>query len=211
MLEVRDLSFSADDPARSLFRGLAFALAPGEALALTGPPDSGKSVLVRILVGAIRAYAGQVVFQGKELGDWSRDFFELTGAVLDPAGLAPQLTSLEILECQARLYRGGNPGAARGALDRVGLAAASRTRAVKLESDQRFLVALARAQLHRPILLCVDTPAEGLSPAASDRLDDAIRARKAEGLATVVAARDGAWVAALCGRALRLDGEGADA
>lgn len=211
MLEVRDLSFPSDDPAKPLFGGLAFALAPGEALALTGPLDSGKSVLLRILAGAIRGYAGQALFQGKELGGWSRDFFEVTGAVLDPAGLAPQLTALEILDCQARLYRAGNPGAARGALDRVGLAASSRTRVAKLESDQRFLVALAGAQLHRPVLLCVDTPPEGLSPAASDRLGDAIHARKAEGLATVLAARDGAWAAGLCGRALRLGGKGIEA
>lgn len=211
MLEVRDLSFHSDDPAKPLFGGLAFALAPGDALALTGPPDSGKSILLRILAGAIRGYAGQVLFQGKELGDWSRDFFEITGAVLDPAGLAPQLTALEILDCHVRLYRAGNPGAARGALERVGLAAVSRTRVAKLESDQQFLVALARAQLHRPIMLCVDTPPEGLSLATSDRLDDVIHARKAEGLATVLAARDGAWAAGLCGRALRLGGEGTGA
>lgn len=185
-------------------------MAPGEALALTGPADSGKSILLRILAGGIRGYSGQVLFRGKELGDWSREFFEATGAVLDPTGLAPQLTALENLESHARLYREGDPSAARAALDRVGLAAYARTRAAELGSDRSFLVALARAQLHRPAFLCVDTPPEGLSPAAADRLGDALRARHAEGLATVLAARDGAWAAGLCGRALRLGAEGSE-
>jgi len=209
MLEVRNLAWLGKDPQGILFTGLSFSVAPGEALALTGPANSGKSALLRILAGGIRRYGGQVLFQGKELGDWSRDFFELTGAVLDPVGLTPQLTALENLESHARLYREGKPAAARAALDRMGLAAAARTRAANLESDERFLVALAQAQLHRPALLCLDTPPGGLSPTASDRLGDALRARKAEGLASVLAARDGAWAAGLCGRALRLGGEGA--
>jgi ABC-type multidrug transport system ATPase subunit len=208
MLEVRDLAWLDKDPERILFTGLSFSVAPGEALALTGPAHSGKSALLRILAGGIRRYAGQVLFQGKELGDWSREFFELTGAVLDPVGLTPQLTVLENLESHARLYREGDPAVARAALDRVGLAAAGRTRAANLESDQLFLVALAQAQLHRPALLCVDTPPKGLSPTASDRLVDALRARKADGLATVLAASDGAWAAGLCGRALRLGAGG---
>jgi len=208
MLLVRELAWPIRKTRAPLIRDLSFSLGPGEALALTGPADSGKSALLRILAGGIRRYAGQVLFQGKELGDWSRDFFELTGAVLDPVGLTPELTALENLESHARLYRQGEPAAARAALDRVGLSAAARTRAADLSSDQAFLAALARAQLHRPALLCVDTPPQGLSPSTSDRLGDALRARKAEGQATLLAARDGAWAAGLCGRALRLGAEG---
>ncbi len=208
MLEVRELAWPIQDPRPRLIRGLSFSMGPGEALALTGPAGSGKSALLRILAGGIRRYAGQVIFQGKELGDWNRDFFELTGAVLDPPGLTPELTASENLESHARLYRQGNAADARAALDRVGLSAAARTRADNLSSDEAFLIALARAQLHRPALLCVDTPPPGLSPTASDRLGDALRSRKAEGLATVLAARDGAWAAGLCGRALRLGAEG---
>lgn len=210
MLAVRNLAWQGKDPQQPLFRGLSFSLAPGEALALTGPADSGKSILLRILAGGIRSYPGQVLFQGKELGDWSREFFEATGAVLDPAGLVPQLTALENLRSHARLYRQGNPAAAREALDRVGMAGAVHTRVFKLGSDDRFLIALARAQLHRPAFLCIDTPPKGISLAASDRLGEAVRVRRAEGLVTVLAARDGAWAAGLCGRALRLDTEGAE-
>jgi ABC-type multidrug transport system ATPase subunit len=205
-LDVRDLAWRGKDPQLPL----SFSVAAGEALALTGPTGSGKSTLLRILAGGIRNYTGQVLFRGKELGDWSRDFFETTSAVLDPSGLAPQLTALENLEYHARLYRLGDPGRAREALEQSGLAAVARTRAAKLGSDDRFLVALARARLNRPALLCLDTPAKGLSPGASDRLGDALRARQADGLTTVLAARDGAWAAGLCGRALRLGAEGAE-
>jgi ABC-type multidrug transport system ATPase subunit len=210
LLDVRDIAWVAEKNRRPLSRPLSFSLAAGEALALTGPAGSGKSTLLRILAGAVRTYAGKVLFQGKELGEWSREFFEVTSAVLDPSGLAPQLTALENLEYRARLYRRGDPASARKALEQAGLAAAARIRVAKLGSDDRFLVALAQAQLNRPALLCVDIPTAGLAPAGADRLGDALRARKAEGLATVLAARDGAWAAGLCGRALRLGADGAE-
>ena len=45
---------------RLLFRGLSFALSPGEALQLGGPNGTGKSSLIRILAGLLRPYAGTV-------------------------------------------------------------------------------------------------------------------------------------------------------
>ncbi|MDE2563584.1 MAG: heme ABC exporter ATP-binding protein CcmA [Sphingomonadales bacterium] len=50
---------------RILFRGLSFALGPGDALQLSGPNGTGKSSLMRILAGLLRPYAGQVEHEGR--------------------------------------------------------------------------------------------------------------------------------------------------
>jgi fluoroquinolone transport system ATP-binding protein len=205
MLDIRGLFWPGRNPRPALFERLSFTLASGEALAVTGPAGAGKSILLRILSGSLRDYAGQVLFQGKELGDWSREFFEATGAVLQPSGLAPQLTALENLEYHSRLYRKGHRAAAREALDRVGLAASAGVRAASLDLETLFLVSLARALVHRPVLLCIDTPSAELSQAARERASEIVRARQGEGLATVLATRDEAWAAGMCGRLLRLD------
>ena len=50
---------------RLLFRGLSFALGPGEALQVAGPNGTGKSSLLRILAGLLRPYAGSTARSGE--------------------------------------------------------------------------------------------------------------------------------------------------
>ncbi len=203
MLDARALGFTGSNPSRPLFRNLTFTLNAGESLALVGPENAAKTMLIRILGGAAREYSGDVLFQGKELRAWSREFFTFTGVVLDPPGLFPQLSVRENLEYHARLY--GKPDLeAAASLERCGIAAQANIRAVNLAPEHELLTGLARALMHSPILLCIDAPAEGLSPESADRVAAVIRERKAAGQATVLAASNDAWAAECCDRTLDL-------
>ncbi|HZV84183.1 MAG TPA: heme ABC exporter ATP-binding protein CcmA [Brevundimonas sp.] len=64
MLSVSSLTLSRGH--RVLFRDLSFALAPGEAVALTGPNGAGKTSLLRALAGFIRPDAGIIAFAGAD-------------------------------------------------------------------------------------------------------------------------------------------------
>jgi fluoroquinolone transport system ATP-binding protein len=209
MLEARNLGFAGPDPSRPRLRGLDFSIAPGESLVLVGPEDAGKSLLLRILAGAVRDYAGTVTFQGRELKAWSRDFFEKTGAMLDPPGFFPQLTVLENLKSFAGLYQaagGGNGPAerARARLERCGAADLAKTRADRLSAGQLVLAGMARALLHEPALLFLDLPASPLDPATAGKVAEVIRSRKQAGGSTVLATRDADWGTATCDRVLWL-------
>jgi ABC-type multidrug transport system ATPase subunit len=204
LLDVRAVGVAGDDPAHPRLSPLSFTLAPGETVALLGPAEAGKSTLMRILAGALRAYTGGVFYQGKELGDWSREFFETMGAVVDPPGNSAFLTVRENLVAFARLYRGADTARVDLLLERCGLAARAGERAGGLTVDDQVLAALARAQIHNPALLLVDLPGEGLSPSAAQRVADAVRTRQAEGGATVVAVRYADWAAACCDRVVKV-------
>src|SRR5690242_4625158 len=54
---------------RLVFRGLAFALGPGDALLLTGPNGSGKSSLLRLMSGLLPPLAGTLTWDGKAVAE----------------------------------------------------------------------------------------------------------------------------------------------
>ncbi len=70
MLTVTSLTLSRGH--RTLFRDLSFALAPGEAVALTGANGAGKTSLLRALAGFIRPDAGTIAFAGSDAGEARR-------------------------------------------------------------------------------------------------------------------------------------------
>ena len=78
MISVSALTVSRGE--RVLFRDLSFALAPGEALALTGANGAGKTTLLRTLAGFVRPDAGTVVFSGEDFaGNSGTDSGDRTG------------------------------------------------------------------------------------------------------------------------------------
>lgn len=171
-LEVTDLACVRGG--RTVFAGVAFALAPGGALQVEGPNGAGKSSLLRILAGLLEPAAGTVAngFATAWLG---------ADATLKPG------TRLrgELLHW-ARLDR--RPAAAVDtALKVFDLTALAELPVDVLSSGQRRRAALARVHASGAALWLLDEPGVGLDTASLTRLAGAIAAHRARGGAVVVA------------------------
>jgi lipoprotein-releasing system ATP-binding protein len=171
-LQVRDLC--KDYPTRSgslsVLRHLNFDLAPGESLAVIGPSGSGKSTLLYILGTLEQPTSGSV-----HLAD--RDPFSLPeraladfrnrhiGFVFQDHHLLPQCTVLENVLIPTLVATGDRAKIeawARELLDRVGLSGRLEHRPAELSGGERQRVAVARALIHRPVLLLADEPTGNL-------------------------------------------------
>jgi heme exporter protein A len=168
---------------RLVFADLSFAVAPGEALLLTGANGSGKSSLLRLLAGLIPAAEGRLLWDGEEaLGDKIGH-----GARLRYLGhqdaLKPAMTARENLAFFARLW-GGEVEAALAALDLLPLAELP---ARVLSSGQKRRLALARLALAPCRLWLLDEPSVGLDAASVERLAPLFAAHRAAGGMVVAA------------------------
>ena len=178
---------------REVFIGLSFAVAAGEALAVTGPNGAGKTTLLRLIAGLLEPAQGQL-----ELVEGAADttLAEQAHYLGHRDALKPALSVQENLEFWYAFLGGRDAPAASSAaavlsaLDAVGLRPLIGLPAAYLSAGQRRRLAIARlVAAPRPIWL-LDEPTAALDAASQDRLAGLMRAHLAGG-GIIVAATHG--------------------
>jgi heme exporter protein A len=162
---------------RMVFAGLSFALADGEALAVTGPNGSGKSTLLRLLAGLLKPAAGTIAID--PAGEDSALHYL---GHLD--GLKTTLTVRQNLAFWRALWNGG---AIEPAMARFGLAALGDIHVGALSAGQKRRVALARLLIAPRPLWLLDEPATALDASAEAALGSVVAEHLASGGMAVVA------------------------
>lgn len=167
MIRVRDLVRRHGEV--EVLRGIDFAIAPGEFVALTGPSGAGKSTLLQILGGLDRGYAGTVEVFGKDLARLGERELAAyrnreVGFVFQAFNLVEGLSALDNVLLPATFGRGvrADRGRARALLERVGLGAKAERLPSELSGGEKQRVALARALLFSPRLVLADEPTGAL-------------------------------------------------
>jgi ABC-type multidrug transport system ATPase subunit len=156
------------------------AVSPGEVVGLLGANGAGKTTLIRMLLGLLRASAGQVRLFGQPP---SRQTRRRIGYVPQGLGLYDDLTVAENLAFAREVF--GGDGA-----DRYGLPAALRpfaqvaVGALPLGVARR--AAFTQALAHHPDLLILDEPTSGVDPLARARLWETIQDAAEAGAGVIV-------------------------
>lgn len=163
IVEVRDLSFSYGR--RRVLTGASLTVGPG-VTALLGPNGAGKTTLIKCMVGLARPSQGQVIIDGRDVGD-GRAAQELLGYVPQAPSL-PGLARVRDLVAYAAWLSGVQVARADAAVNAAlgkmqALDLASR-RIRTLSGGQRQRVALATGIVHDPRILILDEPTVGLDP-----------------------------------------------
>jgi heme exporter protein A len=172
---------------RDVFAGVNFALASGEALAVTGRNGAGKSSLLRCIVGLVRPAHGRLTLEG---GDGEATIAEQAHYLGHQDALKGALSVAENLRFWTG-FLGGKIAEIDGPLAAVGLGALSDLPAAYLSAGQRKRLAIARLiAAARPIWL-LDEPTSTLDAAAQQRLAELMRVHLASG-GLIVAATHGA-------------------
>jgi ABC-2 type transport system ATP-binding protein len=162
--------------------GLDIDIRPGQVTTLLGPNGAGKSTLVNLVLGRLRADAGTLRVAGHAPGSLAAR--RVTGAMLQSAGLAPQLTVQEHVALHSSYHPGARPLAETLALAGLQDLAANRYEALSGGQQRRVQFALALAG--RPRLLVLDEPTAALDAESRRALWQTVRALADEGSAVML-------------------------
>jgi putative ABC transport system ATP-binding protein len=218
MLRVAGLSKRHAAAPGPLFADLAFAVAPGEVVALIGESGVGKSTLLNCIAGLETADAGSVLIgqPGKDiltLDESARAALRASqvGFVFQAFHVLPTLTVAQNIAIP--LLLNGIAAALHAPridalLARVGLAGFGPRWPASLSGGELQRVAIARALIHRPALMLADEPTGNLDPRTADDVLSLLLERVREEAAAALVVTHSQHVAARCDRILSLTPDG---
>jgi polyether ionophore transport system ATP-binding protein len=178
--------------------GLDLSVEAGEVHGFLGPNGSGKTTTIRVLLGLLRANAGEVELLG---GDPWRDAVELhrrLAYVPGEVSLWPNLTGGEVIDLFGRLRGDLNPRRRDQLLERFQLDPTKKTSSYSKGNRQK--VGLVAALASDAELLLLDEPTSGLDPLMESVFQDCVREVKTEGRTVLLSSHILAEVEALCDR-----------
>ena len=167
--------------------GFDLSVSAGASVALVGRNGAGKSTTMRVLAGVLPPSSGTVQVQGVNASDDPAGVRALVGYCPDVGGLIPRATPWEHLQLAARL-RGMDDWQDRASdlLERFDLTAAADRVTAGFSHGMGRRLSVLLAAFHRPRLLLLDEPFDGVDPLGVDATLEVVREARETGTAVLV-------------------------
>ena len=196
-LVLRDLHKSFG--AQHVLNGISLTVIRGETLAVLGRSGTGKSVLLKLIIGLDHPDSGSICIQGQEVAGFGLDEMNRVrikmGFLFQHAALYDSLTVAQNvafpLERHSKLSESERRDRVKELLTSVGMEQALNKMPSDISGGMQKRVGLARALALQPEILLLDEPTAGLDPITSGEIDDLVlRLQKEHALTSVVVTHD---------------------
>ena len=181
--------------------GVTFDVFPGEIFGFLGPNGAGKTTVIKSVLGFIFPDEGEVLINGYNTKTDYEKAMSSVGGIVENPEMYLNLSARQNIEMYARLH--GNIGKERidEVLAIVGLSARAKDPIKKYSLGMKQRIGLAQAMVHKPKLLILDEPTNGLDPTGIHQLRDILKKyAHEEGAAVMVSSHILSEMQLLCDR-----------
>jgi branched-chain amino acid transport system ATP-binding protein len=189
-----------------VLKNVDYSIGRGEIVCLLGGNASGKSTTMKTIMGVVRPQSGQVLYDGQEIAELATSERVKRGIapVLEARRLFPRMTVYENLEIGAYTRKKG-PEFDQD-LERVyQLFPRVKERRTQisgtLSGGEQQMVAIGRALMARPRLICMDEPSMGLSPLFVEQVFDIIQEINKQGVTIFMVEQNASMALSIAHRA----------
>jgi len=179
-IKIIDLHKSFND--KQVLKGVNLEIMPGETMVIIGQSGSGKSVLLKHIIGIMKPDKGKIYVDGQEITSLtSEQLMKLSrkfGMLFQGAALFDSLTVAENVGFGLRRHTDLSESeiekVVTASLERVGLRGVENLLPYELSGGMKKRVGLARAIAYSPEIILYDEPTTGLDPIRADAINDLI-------------------------------------
>lgn len=182
-------------------RNVSLTVEKGDIVGLLGPNGSGKTTVMKAILGLNRPSAGEIKVFGKEQSENFEEIMGSVGALVEAPALYKDISAYKHLEMSARLYPDVDKARIDHVLDIVRLSQYKNDKAGRFSLGMKQRLGLAMALLAEPQLLILDEPVNGLDIEGVVEIRDIIcRLNKEKGITFLISSHMAGEIEKTCSK-----------
>ena len=149
---------------KEILKGVSLDVSSGDILGFIGPNGAGKTTTIKLILGLQRIGSGRVTINGFDIQKDFERAIARVGAIIENPDLYMYLSGYDNLKLISNLYKGIDEKRIQEVIKLVGLEKRINDKVSKYSLGMRQRLGVAQAILHKPNLLILDEPTNGLDP-----------------------------------------------
>ena len=186
---------------KEIIKGISFDIKEGEILGFIGPNGAGKTTTIKLIIGLQRLSKGAITINGYDIQKDFAKAIQRVGTIVENPDMYMYMSGYQNLKLVANLYPNIDKARIDEVVKLVGLENRIKDKVSKYSLGMRQRLGIAQAILHRPNLLILDEPTNGLDPEGMKQVRDLIaKLARQEKMAVMISSHNLTEIESVCNK-----------
>ena len=186
---------------KEILKGISLEIYPGDILGFIGPNGAGKTTTIKLILGLQNISSGKVEINHFDIEKNFEKAIQKVGAIVENPDLYMYLSGYDNLKLIANLYKNVDNKRINEVVKLVGLENRIQDKVSKYSLGMRQRLGVAQAILHKPNLLILDEPTNGLDPEGIKSMRELlVKLAKEENMAILISSHNLAELESFCNK-----------